>query len=188
VGYFFDAVARRWAPQDCEFAQLPQPEAGTDDTYIVDAEVQDTFGVAYAFAWVRDAAGNISRRASFDVISFIPDEPGRLNRNDSSIFRIPLAEGESLDFTFTPDFGDVDVAVFDDFTNPQAALLELSSNRGSTPEQISLEGPGRFQIEVGARENSRFDIDFGPGAAPTATVVSAASPPLIAPDQQAETP
>ena len=72
-------------------------------------------------------------------------------------------------FTFTPDFGDVDVSVFDDFTNPNAARIAISANNGALPESVTISGPGRRQIEVRAFVNSRFTIGLGNGVVLGAT-------------------
>jgi len=156
VSYTYDAVRREWVEEECEFAPLPAPT--TPNTFIVDAELQARAGVAYAFVWVRDGAGNISKRPGFDVISYIPTTAITINRNDVRIFRLPLAAGQSLSLTFTPRFGDVDVQVFDDFTNANATRIAVSANNGSQAEQITITGPGRFQVEVRAIANSEFTI------------------------------
>jgi hypothetical protein len=122
-------------------------------------------GVAYAFVWVKDIAGNISRTPGFDVITFIPSTPININRNDVRLFRIPLQAGQVITFTFTPTFGDVDVSVFDDFTNPNATRIAISANNGPVTETVTLSGPGRRQIEVRAVVNSRFTISYQQGSA-----------------------
>ncbi len=61
VSYTYDVVNRRWVEEPCIFAALPAPQSGTTDTFVVDSKLQSKQGVAYAFVWVRDAAGNISR-------------------------------------------------------------------------------------------------------------------------------
>lgn len=177
VNYRYSVVSRRWVEQECEFKELP--EATEDDTWVVETEVQNTFGVAYTFLWVRDAAGNISRVPAFDVISFIPDEVARLNRNDARILRIPLEAGESLDLTFTPDFGDIDVAVFDDFTIPNPTLIDFSANRGDAAEQVELTGPGFFQVEIVSRENARFRTDVAPGDGVAPVRTASVTAPLV---------
>ncbi|MEZ4725680.1 MAG: hypothetical protein R3E79_00940 [Caldilineaceae bacterium] len=174
VSYTYDAVNREWVEEECDFAPLPAPIAA--DTFVVDAELQARTGVAYAFVWVRDGAGNISKRPGFDVVSYIPTTPISLRRNDVRIFRLPLAAGQSLSLTFTPSFGDVDVSVFDDFTNPDATRIALSANNGDEPEQVTLTGPGRFQVEVRAVVNSEFTV-----AVATDVVASAASAAPLAP-------
>jgi hypothetical protein len=176
VNYRYDTVRRRWVEQECEFQALPT--AQEEDTWVVDTTVQDLVGVAYAFLWVRDNAGNISRTPAFDVISFLPSDASRLNRNDARILRIPLEDGEALDLSFTPDFGDIDVAVFDDFTNPAANLIAVSDNRGSRAEQVSLSGPGLFQVEIRARGNARFRTEAGSETGAAVRAVSHASSPL----------
>lgn len=160
VRYTYSFILRRWVEAPCVFRPLPAPENGTTDTFIVDTALQPRAGTGYVFVWVKDAEGNISSTPGFDVISFIPDAPVNLNRNDVMILRIPLTAGESVDLTFTPEFGDVDVSVFDDFTNPNANRIALSANNGTTPENVTLVGPGLFQVEVDAITNSRFTITF----------------------------
>lgn len=160
VRYRYNTRLRRWVEQPCAFRPLPAPETGTTDTFIVNATLPGFAGTAYAFVWVKDNDGNISSTPGFDVISFFSDEPVNLDRNDVAIFRIPLADGQTLELTFTPDFGDIDVSVFDDFTDPDANRIALSANNGTVPETVTLIGPGRFQVEVRAVVNSRFTMTF----------------------------
>jgi hypothetical protein len=123
--------------------------------------LQATAGVAYAFVWVRDAAGNISRIPFFDVVSFVPDTPISLNRNDVVILRLPLDAGQNLEITADIEnggFGDVDISVFDDFTNPNATRIDLSANNGPVNETVTISGPGQRQVEIRAAVNSRFTL------------------------------
>ncbi len=158
VNYTYSAVLRRWIPLPCVFEPLPEPTS--PDTFIIDANLPARQGTIYAFVWVKDNDGNISSTPGFDVISFISGDPVDLNRNDVVIFRIPLQAGESVDFTFTPVFGDVDVSVFAPFTDPNAPRVALSANNGTVPEEITLNGPGLFQVEIDAVVNSRFTIEY----------------------------
>ncbi|MCB0186554.1 MAG: hypothetical protein KDE31_19935, partial [Caldilineaceae bacterium] len=177
VSYTYDVVRRRWVAQSCQFASLPAPESGTTDTFVVDATLQPKRGVAYAFVWVRDKAGNISRRPGFDVITFLTNDPINLNRNDVLILRLPLPSG-NLQLDVDVEFGDVDVSVFDDFTNANATRCALSANNGSAPEQIVLPGscpatPGRFQVEIRAVVSSRFTVSINQSV--TAVAMAAAA-------------
>jgi len=167
-------IRREWVEEECNFAALPAPEASTTDTFIVTTQLQAKEGVAYAFVWVKDNAGNISRTPGFDVISFVPTTEIRLRRNDVRIFRIPLAAGQTLKLDFTILSGDVDVEVFDDFTNPNATRIAVSANNGTTAESVTLTGPGKFQVEVDAVVNSRFTIATSTAA--EAVAASSASP------------
>ncbi|MCB0108382.1 MAG: hypothetical protein KDE53_20820, partial [Caldilineaceae bacterium] len=163
VGYKYDTVRRRWVEQKCQFEPLPTPTA--PNTFIVEESFDEYAGVIYALAWVRDRAGNISKKAVFDVISFIPNGAITLNRNDIRIFRIPLASG-NLTLDFDVDFGDIDVAVFDDFRNPAAPRCALSANNGTVAERIVLPGTctsGFYQVEVRAAVNSRFTVSVAEG-------------------------
>jgi YVTN family beta-propeller protein len=162
VSYTYDVVRRRWIEQSCQFETLPAPESGTTDTFVVDATLQPKRGVAYAFVWVRDKAGNISRRPGFDVITFLTNDPIELNRNDVLILRLPLPSG-NLQLDVDVEFGDVDVSVFDDFVNANATRCALSANNGTAAEQIVLPGscpasPGRFQVEIRAVVYRRFTV------------------------------
>jgi DNA-binding beta-propeller fold protein YncE len=188
VTYTYNVVVRRWVEERCTFTPLPAPEAGANDTFIVQKQLQVRNGAAYAFVWVKDAAGNISRRPGFDVITFVPPTPIELNRNDILILRIPLPEGVSLKVTVTPDIGDVDVSVFSDFTNPNATRIALSAQNGTLPEEVTITGqagqPNRFQIEVRAVVNSRFTI----AATPAQAVGAAAAVGLTPNESQADAP
>jgi hypothetical protein len=184
VRYTYEVVNRRWIESACSFAALPAPEAGTTDTFIVSTQLQAREGVAYAFVWIKDKAGNISRRPGFDVISFIPTSVIQINRNDVRIFRIPLTAGQSLKLDFVIQSGDVDVSVFDDFRNPNATRIAVSANNGTTTESVTLTGPGNFQVEVDAIVNSRFTV--ATTTAVEAVAASSASPSVI--DAGGETP
>jgi DNA-binding beta-propeller fold protein YncE len=163
VRYFYDVVTRRWVESLCAFTPLPPPDASNGDvfTYTVDATIPPFEGTAYAFTWVKDAAGNISRTPGFDVVSFIPATPININRNDVRLFRISTVPNQVLTFTFPIGFGDVDVSVFDNVTT-NANRIAVSANNGAITETVSFTntfGANRnFQIEVRAVVNSRFSI------------------------------
>ncbi len=161
VRYSYDPIRRRWVEEECDFQRLPTPEG--DGSFNVEARLRPREGVAYVFVWVKDAAGNISRRPGFDFISFVPGPSVDINlrRNEFRVFRITLGAGETAIFTFTPSFGDVDVSVFQNLANPTRCMV--SANNGSLPEQVTLGGgtctaSTTFQIEVRAVVNSRFRI------------------------------
>ncbi|MEZ4676105.1 MAG: hypothetical protein R2932_17915 [Caldilineaceae bacterium] len=180
VSYTYDVVRRRWIEQNCQFTALPSPQSGTTDTFLVDATLQPKKGVAYAFVWVRDKAGNISRRPGFDVITFLTEDPIDLNRNDVMILRLPLPSG-NLQLDVDVEFGDVDVSVFDDFTKADANRCALSANNGPVAEQIVLPGttcpatPGRFQVEIRAVVNSRFTVSVSQNVTERALAASVQS-------------
>jgi hypothetical protein len=186
VRYRFNVAQRFWEPFDCTFTPLPAPEG--DGSFIVNETISPLGGVVYAFVWVRDNAGNISRQPAFAFISFLP-ERFNLNRNNVAIFRIPLPPGESLTLSFTPDFGDVDVALFDDFRDPNANRIALSANNGTACEEVTLQGqddqPNRFQVEVRAFANSRVQV--GEGCPPNPLAAAASEAPAGI-HQAAETP
>ena len=176
VRYYYDNVTRRWVETTCQFAALP---ALSGDGFIVNTDLPDIAGTAYAFVWVKDKAGNISRRPGFDFISFVPSTAIDLNRNDVRIFRIPLLAGQNFKITVTPQFGDVDVSVFDDFTNPNAPRIEVSANNGTTPESVTIPGTGtsgKYQVEVKAVVNSRFTITVAPATDADVAAANAAAP------------
>ncbi|MCL4863365.1 MAG: hypothetical protein KJZ93_28425, partial [Caldilineaceae bacterium] len=160
VGYRYNVARRFWEPLRCTFRPLPEPE--DDGSFIVEEEFFPTAGVIYALVWVRDTSGNISRRAGFDVISFVPDGPIPLSRNNVIVLRIPLGEGQEEVLSFTPLAGDVDVAVFDDFRNPNANRIALSANNGPVCEEVTLSGPGNCQVEARAIVNSLVEIKLEP--------------------------
>jgi cytochrome c peroxidase len=162
VGYRYNVARRFWEPLSCTFRPLPTPEA--DGSFIVEETFHPTAGVIYALVWVRDTSGNISRRANFDVISYVPSGPIPLNRNNVIVLRIPLGEGQEEVLSFTPLAGDVDVAVFDDFRNPNANRIALSANNGPVCEEVTLSGPGNFQVEARAVVNSLVEIKLEPCA------------------------
>lgn len=169
VTYTYNVAYRRWVEERCIFAPLPAPEAGTTDTFIVQKQLQVRSGASYAFVWVKDAAGNISRLPGFDVITFVPNTPIELNRNNTMILRIPLPQAVALKVTVTPDIGDVDVSVFSNFTDAGSARIALSAQNGTVPEEVTITGqagqPNRFQIEIRAVVNSRFTITAVPALA-----------------------
>ena len=173
VTYLYNFVTRRWEPVLCSFRPLPAPETGTTDSFLVNVSLTPIGGVAYAFVWTKDGAGNISRVPAFDVVTFVPSTPVTLNRNSVMILRLPLDAGQNLEVTADVEFGDVDVAVFDDFTNPAAARIALSANNGPVDESVIVGGPGRRQVEIRAVANSRFTIQIAPASQQAASAAAA---------------
>lgn len=167
VRYRYKQSERLWEPLKCN-AFTPLPAAGSDGSFIVDAQLVDLAGITYAFVWVKDKAGNISNNPGFDVINLITANPVEMNRNDVRIFRFVLPAGSPLTLNFAMAAGDIDVSVFDHFRNPaQATRCAVSAQNGTVDEQVSLPGAcaadtddGRFrlQVEVRAVANSRFTI------------------------------
>jgi hypothetical protein len=157
VRYSYNTAQRRWVEERCIFAPLPTP---TGSTFSVTTRLPVREGTAYAFVWVRDNAGNISRVPGFDVISFIPAGDINIARNDVRVFRIFLAAGQTLNFTASPIFGDVDVSVFQGISNP--VRCDVRASNGTTAEAVSVPSATCtgtvFQIEVRAVVNSRFTI------------------------------
>lgn len=153
VRYSFSVALRRWVEDDCDFEDLPTPQ--NDGSFIVDTRLRNVDGIAYAFVWVRDGEGNISRRPGFDFITIVPlNREFILRRNNVLIFRFrDLAQ--PLNFTFTPSVGDIDVAVFD---LNQGTRLEVSAQNGLQPEQATVPAGGFIQVEVRAIANSRLTI------------------------------
>lgn len=168
VRYAYDTSLRRWVEENCSFQPLPAPVA--PDTFIVNTQLRPVEGVGYVFAWVKDNAGNISRTPGFDFISFIPGNPINLNRNGVRLFRITT--GSPLQFTFTPSFGDIDVAVFQGF-NAGAPRCAVSANNGLSAETVTIGSAPcngtEFQIEVRAIVNSRFTISTAAGLTSAST-------------------
>jgi hypothetical protein len=164
VRYFYDIVTRRWVENTCTFTPLPAPEASSGDTftYTVNASIPPFEGTAYAFTWVKDAAGNISRVPGFDVVSFIPAGSININRNDVRLFRLLTVPGQQITLTLPINFGDVDVSLFDNVTT-SANRIAVSANNGTLTETVSFTntfGVNRvFQVEVRAIVNSRFRIN-----------------------------
>lgn len=164
VRYYYDVVTRRWVENPCTFTALPTPDTSSGDTftYTVNATIPPFEGTAYAFTWVKDAAGNISRAPGFDVVSFIPATPININRNDVRLFRIQTIPNQQITFTLPIAFGDVDVSVFDNVTT-SANRVAVSANNGTVTETVSFTntfGVNRvFQVEVRAAVNSRFSIN-----------------------------
>jgi mono/diheme cytochrome c family protein len=176
VRYTYDTVRRRWVEQNCIFQALPAPNG--DGSFTIDTELRPKEGTAYAFIWVKDKAGNISRNPGFDVISFIPSPTTdiEMDRNDVRTFRITLDPGQGFTFSVTPSFGDVDLAVFQGNTR-----VAVSANNGSTPETVTFSNTGGspqlFQVEVSAIVNSRFRIT----AVQTLAALLHAAPDAIGP-------
>jgi hypothetical protein len=179
VRYRYNDILRLWEPLECTFEPLTNEVE--PNTFIVDTEIPPVAGTTYAFVWVMDAAGNISRVPGFDVVSYVPGAPVELNRNGVRIFRIPMRESDPpITLSFTPEFGDVDVAVFDDFTNPNANRIALSANNGPVCEEVTLAPQAgeanRFQVEVRAFANSRFTISTEPCDPISVAAADAAAP------------
>ncbi|MFN8503519.1 beta-propeller fold lactonase family protein [Kouleothrix sp.] len=191
VRYSYDARQRRWVEEECRFRAVT-PDAGSSDTFTIDAQLPDRVGTAYAFVWVKDGAGNISRRPGFDVISYIPGaKVFTLERNDTRLFRITLDAGQSLTLTFTPSVGDIDVLLF-----KNGSFQSSSANSGTQPESVTLSSTANgtlFQVEVHAVVNSRFTAGVSAGAAAarpaadTSALAATTPTPIVAgpPAQQA---
>jgi hypothetical protein len=177
VRYSYDTVRRRWVEEECNFRQLPTPNG---NTFSVNAQLRPREGTAYAFVWVKDKAGNISRVPGFDVISFIPSPTTDINmdRNDVRTFRITLNPGQSFSFTATPSIGDVDLSVFQGATR-----IAVSAQNGTTAETVSFSNTSGtqqlYQIEARAVVNSRFRITI----AQTLAGLLNASPQSIGPSK-----
>ncbi len=56
-----------------------------------------------------------------------------------------------------------------------AARIALSANNGTAAESVTLNGPGRLQVEIRAVVNSRFTISFAPAALAEASTADAAA-------------
>jgi YVTN family beta-propeller protein len=152
VRYAYDPIRRRWVEENCSFRQLPSPNS--DGSFTVNAELRPVEGVGYAFIWVKDRAGNISRQPGFDFISFIPlGQPIQLDRNDIRIFRVRDA-GAPITLRFGPLSGDVDVSLFDG----NGTRINGPPLSGTQAEEVTIPGSGFFQVEVRAVRNSRFTI------------------------------
>jgi hypothetical protein len=182
VRYSYDTPRRRWVEENCNFQELPAPNG--DGSFTVDARLRPREGTAYAFVWVKDTAGNISRQPGFDVISFIPSPTTdiEIDRNDIRIFRISLNPGQSFSFTTTPSTGDVDLSVF--LGNTRVAL---SAQNGEAAETVTFNNagasPALFQVEVRAAVNSTFRIT----TAQSLAAMLQAARDLIAPSKTAPT-
>lgn len=160
VRYSYQANIRRWVEENCRFS--PLPTANTDGTFTVPARLPNRFGTAYAFIWVRDAAGNISRTPGFDFINVVPSGEISVARNDTRILRITLDPGQAAQLTFTPTVGDVDISVFAG-VGAGATRVAVSAENGITPEVVAFSVPAGgtktiFQVEVRAVVFSRFTL------------------------------
>jgi YVTN family beta-propeller protein len=171
VHYYYDRITRRWVPTTCgtgnsNFTPLPPAEPGGNNisgTFIVNTTIGTIPGTAYAFAWVKDGAGNISRVPGFDVISYLPAGNLDILRNDTRLFRILMPPGQALTMTFPVVFGDVDVTLFDGVL-PTSQRIFVSANIGAITETVPITssnsqiGNKLFQVEVKAFVSSRFRI------------------------------
>ena len=182
VRYSYNARQRRWIEEDCAFKPLPAPDDGTTDTYTVDTQLPNRPGAAYAFVWLKDKAGNISKQPELDVISFIPSNQDiAIERNDTRVFRVILNSGQSANFTVQPSVGDVDVLLFGN-----GSFVTASANSGTQPESVSFTASANgtvVQIEVRAVVNSIFQITAAQTAASPqgAAPRSSLAPALVGP-------
>ena len=166
VRYYYDVPERRWVESDCNFAALPASVSA--DTFIVDAQIPNFEGTAYAFVWIKDGAGNISRTPGFDAVSFIPAREININRNDVRLFRLSVPANTSLTFDVAVNSGDVDISAFDGVGN-NAIRVAVSAQIGAVTETVQVSNTTGatklFQIEVRAIVNSRVQIDVTQGPA-----------------------
>jgi YVTN family beta-propeller protein len=177
VRYSYDTRLRRWVEENCTFKRLPAPDPGS--AFTVDAKLPVKAGTVYAFVWVKDRDGNISRQPELDVASFIPAGSIEMERNDVRLFRITLSAGQSLTLRFAPSDGDVDVSAFANLAGPTRCAV--SAQNGTAEELVTLGAGGctgtSFQVEVRAVVNSRFTIGVEAGAAASLS----AAPDAVAP-------
>ncbi len=164
VRYYYDVPERRWVESDCSFEALPTPVS--TDTFIVDEEIPSFEGTAYAFVWIKDGAGNISRTPGFDAVSYIPAREISINRNDVRLFRISVPANTSLTFDVAVNSGDVDVSAFDGVSD-EAVRVDVSAQIGAVTETVTIDNvtgaTKLFQIEVRAIINSRVQISVSQG-------------------------
>lgn len=164
VRYYYDVPERRWVESDCSFEALPTPVSA--DTFIVDEEIPSFEGTAYAFVWIKDGAGNISRTPGFDAVSYIPAREISINRNDVRLFRISVPANTSLTFDVAVNSGDVDVSAFDGVSD-EAVRVDVSAQIGAVTETVTIDNvtgaTKLFQIEVRAIINSRVQISVSQG-------------------------
>jgi len=184
VRYYYDTVLRCWVEQNCNFTLLP--DKGADGSYAIRTQLPDRVGVAYAFVWVRDKAGNISKAPGFDFINFIPSGARNIDRNDVRVFRLRLTPAQSVSLTFTPTIGDIDATVFQGITNPVRCDTTAIQN-GTVPETVTVPSGlcsgTDFQIEVRAVVNSRFSVSTVVGLAAAREVQTATGvAPALLPD------
>ena len=166
VRYYYDVPERRWVETDCTFEALPT--AVSPDTFIVDETIPSFEGTAYAFVWVKDGAGNISRTPGFDAVSYIPAREILINRNDVRLFRLSVPANTSLTFDMAVNSGDADLSAFDGVSD-DATRVEVSAQIGAVTETVQVSNPTGatklFQIEVRAIVNSRVQITVTQGPA-----------------------
>ena len=165
VRYSFNTSERRWDEEKCDFKALPAADAGTSDTFTVDATLPPRKGAAYAFVWVRDKAGNIVSKPGFDFISVVPgpSEDVTLDRNDTLLIRLRLNAGQSVTVKTALSSGDVDISAF----NADKQRVAVSANNGTADESVTVTAPADnsfFQIEIRAQELSVFRITTTQGA------------------------
>jgi YVTN family beta-propeller protein len=179
VRYYYNVVQRRWVEENCDFRQLPA--ASPPGTFTVNTTLPNRPGVAYAFVWVKDKAGNISTVPGFDFINFIPSGQQQLDRNDVLIIRIRLGASQGASLTVTPTSGDVDTTVFQGITNPVRCDVSAIKN-GTQPETASVPSASctgtEFQFEIRAVVNSRFTLAL---VQTSAAASAARSPQAIGP-------
>ncbi|MEO6060879.1 MAG: hypothetical protein ABIQ99_02950 [Thermoflexales bacterium] len=163
VRYYYSLSLRRWVENPCVFQDLPAPTAGDvfSGTFIVNAQIPDFAGTAYAFAWVKDTAGNISRTPGFDVVSYIPAGEISVTRNDTRIFRVLTPASQTVTFTVGIVSGDVDVSAFDG-VGVGSTRVAVSANNGTVTETVTVTNNTAssklFQIEVRAVANSVIKV------------------------------
>jgi len=160
VRYYYDVAEREWIESECDFEPLPAPVSA--NTFIVDESIPPFEGTVYAFVWIKDGAGNISRTPGFDAVSFIPNREIRIRRNDVRLFRISVPANTSLTFDVAVNSGDVDVSAFDG-VGADATRVDVSAQNGAVTETVQVDNTTGatklFQIEVRAFVNSRVQIN-----------------------------
>ena len=183
VRYFYDVPERRWVETDCTFKALPA--ATSPDTFIVDETIPNFEGTAYAFVWIKDGAGNISRTPGFDAVSYIPAREININRNDVRLFRLSVPANTALTFDVAVNSGDVDVSAFDG-VGDNATRVDVSAQIGAVTETVQVSNPTGatklFQIEVRAIVNSRIQIAVTQG--PALALSTRAERVLLAPTRE----
>jgi hypothetical protein len=114
-------------------------------------------GLHFLQAWVADRAGNVSLRPAKAQINYLPSTE-TIGQHQVRVYRDSLAAGEAMTVTLTTLSGDADLLIWDRY-----GTRRISVNPDLMPDELTVVGPGNFQIEVYGYLDSTYRLQIVKG-------------------------